>query len=149
MMQPSRSAWRRQAEHDLERAKAALRDEAYDWAAYGAHQAVEKLLKHLILRAGAPFERTHDLALLATSLREAGVAGDELSGLVDDLKELTQMNVVARYPLGDGAAPVDLITHRQAERAVETAGKVVAVVDALEDAGDRRQPGGRGEPGGG
>ncbi len=124
--------------------RAALRDEAYDWAAYGAHQAVEKLLKHLIVRAGTPFERTHDLALLATSLQEAGIAaGEELGGLLDDLKELTQMNIVARYPLGDGAAPVDLITRRQAERAIETADRAFVIADALESAGSRSGAGER------
>ena len=138
-MQTPRSPRRRQAEHDLEQAKAALRDGAHDWAAYGSQQAVEKLLKHLMIRAGARFERTHVLALLATSLWQAGVAPDELGALLDDLKELTQMNLVARYPLGDGAAPVDLITRRQAERAIETADRAFAVADALErGAGERR-----------
>ncbi|MQX37399.1 HEPN domain-containing protein [Roseospira navarrensis] len=121
--------WLAQAHHDLAVAERLLAEgAAHDWASYAAQQAAEKALKAVLLALGQDVVRTHDLVTLSAALRQDGALTELLDtpDRLDDLAELTQMNVVARYPLApDAGAPAERITRRQAAQACATARQVV------------------------
>ncbi len=64
--------WLRQAEHDLETARANAKAGAYDWACFIAQQAAVKPLKALILyHSGQPWGALAPCARRAASRRRA------------------------------------------------------------------------------
>lgn len=68
---------------------------------FHAQQAVEKLLKAVLARAGVVFRRTHDLAELLDVLHDAGLPPPPHA---DRLDELNPFAVDARYGMeGDSA----------------------------------------------
>lgn len=60
--------WILQAIHDKEAAKAVLQVEAFDTAAFLAHQSVEKLLKGLFILKGMKVPKHHHLDTLPDQL---------------------------------------------------------------------------------
>lgn len=72
--------------------------EVFDDAVFGFHaqQAVEKLLKAILIFNGIEYKRTHDLQTLFLQTDEAGV---EFSIEIKNLEELTSFAVEFRYDL--------------------------------------------------
>ena len=64
---------------------------------FHAQQAVEKLLKAVLARAGVVFRRTHDLAELLDVLHDAGLPDPPHAERLD---ELNPFAVEARYGMG-------------------------------------------------
>jgi HEPN domain-containing protein len=101
-LSPSRSAlvaeWVRKAEADLDLAK---REQAYPGASnsdaigFHAQQAVEKIMKAVLIACGQTPPRTHDLSVLDQLLVSAGVGS---TAATNDLAMLTVAAVHARYP---------------------------------------------------
>lgn len=114
--------WIRQAEQDLQQAEDSMRAGRYEWAAYAAQQSAEKNLKGILILAGAKFEFTHQLAILARQIEEAGLP---IAGLPsqDDLLMLAEQNQLARYPMND-LAPRDAVTESRAKQSIQTAKRV-------------------------
>src|SRR3989339_473869 len=57
--------WQQRAENDLESAGIILREsDNYDIAIYHSHQAIEKLLKAILLKQGQTFKFSHDISAL-------------------------------------------------------------------------------------
>jgi HEPN domain-containing protein len=127
MSKLARAMWR-QARHDLEHARRALRDGDHDWSTIAAQQAAEKALKATLLFAGLRAEPTHNLKGLFDALVAAGVATrDARAALSEHLAFLTMTFGFARYPMADVAeAPFDIITRKQAEHAISGAEAILA-----------------------
>lgn len=121
--------WVGQAEQDLQQAEDSMRAGRYEWAAYAAQQSAEKNLKGVLILAGAKFEYTHQLALLARQIEEAGIPTAELPSQ-DDLLLLAEQNQLARYPMND-LAPKDAVTENRATQAIQTAQRVEQFTQAL------------------
>jgi HEPN domain-containing protein len=83
--------WFQQASHDLEMAEKNIEIEGYDVASFLAHQALEKLLKCILILEGTNFPKTHKLDRLAELL------GLPL-GIIDKILDLTEDYTFSRYP---------------------------------------------------
>ena len=89
-------------------------------AAYHCHQAAEKVLKGLLIIAGAEFRMTHDLDRLATIMLPHYPQSQEL---VEVLCPLSSWGIAYRYP-GPDAVPEPLPDTGEVER-------VLSILDAL------------------
>ena len=95
-----------------------------------AQQAAEKAIKALVVSSDLDPPKTHNLLRLARMLAE-----EPADRLLDvDLEDLTRWAIEGRYP-GD----LDEATSRDAVRAVEFAGQVVAIAQAVLEAADGSQ----------
>jgi len=83
--------WLKQAKHDLEMAEKNIGIGGFDTASFLSHQAVEKLLKAIIIFEGKPVPKSHYLDELARMLGQS----DEIE---DDLNELAADYMISRYP---------------------------------------------------
>ncbi len=88
--------WLRYAENDLKLAKMALNADIYEYACFHAQQAVEKLLKTLILFHGREIPRTHSIKVLIDILKNIDKSYNYLFDLNAD--ELSFYAVLTRYP---------------------------------------------------
>ena len=109
---------------DLEEARTALASGRNNWAAFAAHQAVEKALKsaYIVLKRRLPPE-TNDLTRLLSEL--------ELplpESLRVGVSELTPYYTVSRYPNAGLERPWEGIERSTAEKFVELAEEVVKKV---------------------
>ena len=108
----------KQAERDLENARKNVAVEAYELAAFVAHQAVEKHLKAAwMVTRGEVAPRTHSLTELGDAL---GVPSDRRRHLV----YLNPDYVTARYPDAANGVPYEVYDRETAEAKVEAAEKV-------------------------
>jgi HEPN domain-containing protein len=111
--------WIAKAEEDLTAAERliGLDDSLAAVVCFHAQQAVEKLLKALLVFAGVPSARTHDVIRLAQLL-----PGDLAPPVpLADLAPLNRYAVEARYPIGD-----EPISGEEARAAVAVARQVRA-----------------------
>lgn len=90
--------WILQAIHDKDMAKAVLSVEAYDTAAFLAHQSVEKLLKGLFILKGMKVPKHHHLDALADQLGLMDEIRDEIGDILSDYQ-------ISRYPDVSGEIP--------------------------------------------
>lgn len=89
--------WLERAEQDLLTIENCVVGGSVPWGAVSFHaqQAAEKFLKVLLIRRGIRPERTHDLASLVASVRDAGY---ELADLTAECDALKDYSVDVRYP---------------------------------------------------
>lgn len=135
-MTHSSQSWLKQADHELSFAKYALYEAGYDIAAYLSQKSVETRLKGYIVSSGEDFYRTHNLYHLARHLEELidySFGENEL----ERLKDLTTMQVIARYPVDDAdMAPMEAITHSRAADCVHTAERWATLLPYLSNEAD-------------
>lgn len=117
--------WLRQAEHDLEFGRLALREGYFGQACFIAQQAAEKALKAVHYSLGERVVLGHSVVQLA-----AGLAPD-VPG-VQELREaagtLDQYYVPTRYPNGlPGGVPFEAFGETQARAAIDEAGRFVTL----------------------
>lgn len=89
--------WLEKVDHDRRTAESALALSVpvTDTAAYHCQQAVEKLFKAFLVWHESPFEKVHDLEVLARSCSRFDPAFD---ALVETVAPLTMYGVRFRYP---------------------------------------------------
>ncbi|MEM0963162.1 MAG: HEPN domain-containing protein [Bacteroidota bacterium] len=120
--------WLRYAAEDLAAARAMLDVSSVvaRHPAWLAQQAAEKAIKALLVAAGRPFPKTHDLDRLARLLPDPSA----VLTLDADLSALTEYAVGSRYPgdLPDSVAP------EEARHAVEDAARVLSAAQRSLDA---------------
>jgi len=123
---PNRSSdWFRQADRDLEQARASQRDGRHEWACFAAQQAAEKAVKALHL-ALAQEAWGHAVARL---LRELPVGVPE--DLIDKARVLDNFYVATRYANGHSeGAPFEHYGGLQSNEAIRYAGEVIEFVRA-------------------
>ncbi len=88
----------------------------YDAVVFHAQQCVEKLLKGLLVAAAVPFERTHELNVLAHQVQQAHPSWTWLPA---DLAAIQPGAVLLRYPdysatAGDAHAAIQSCTRLRA-----------------------------------
>ena len=112
--------WFRQAERDLDQARASQQDGRHEWACFAAQQAAEKAVKalHLRLRQEA---WGHVVATLLADLPEPAPAE-----LADKAKVLDNFYVATRYVNGHSArAPFEHYGPIQSTQAIDYAGEIL------------------------
>lgn len=109
--------WFKQARHDLEMAKRNIQIEGYDVAAFLAHQAVEKLLKSILIVEGKEIPKTHKLDKLGQLLNLQ-------SEVIDKILDLTEDYALSRYP--DISLEVPYLEYDK-----ETAERKVAIAEEI------------------
>ena len=100
--------WFERAKYDLRTAEAMFAARRYLYVTFVCQQALEKLLKALIVEGGKIAPRTHNLPRLA---QEAGVFPEMEQGDRDFLADLTAFAVEARY--GDYRRSLSEIVNRR------------------------------------
>ena len=126
-------AWIHQARNDLALAELASENNFLAQACYLASQAAEKSLKGALLELGIEPPHTHVLNDLVKRLGEAGLATQTLEAL--PLRGLSRMAIQSRYPM-DATPPSDLFDPSDADQALNTARRVLAIVEALDQPPD-------------
>ncbi|WP_148682735.1 HEPN domain-containing protein [Pyrobaculum ferrireducens] len=123
--------WIREAWYDYCTARLLFEARRWSAAAFHCHQAVEKALKSLYLvalRREPP--KTYVLTELYRELRRG--RGVELSpSLEEGVAELNKFYIVSRYPDAAAGQPYEVVTRRDAERSLETAGEVLTLVEGV------------------
>lgn len=114
--------WFRKAEHDLQNIRNNLAAESVptDTVCFHAQQAIEKLLKGLLVANGRNVSKTHDLVKLLTDVADII---PELLPFEEQLEDISEYGVGVRYP-DDFYEP----TLDEAHRAFELALKIKAIV---------------------
>lgn len=95
--EPEAKAWLVKAWRDLETARRAVKGEPpfYDVAVYHCQQAAEKAVKAFLVHHGKPYEKTHDIEVLADLAGEVDATFGELADAAD---ALTPYATRFRYP---------------------------------------------------
>lgn len=86
--------WVERAKYDLDTAKAMFDAHRYLYVAFMCQQAIEKILKAIIIDKGKEVLRTHNLVRLAEIAEVYNLMGDETKNLFMDL---TPFAIEARY----------------------------------------------------
>ena len=118
--------WLVQAENDLRFAELASRERFFAQACFNSQQAAEKALKAFLYARGAEQVMGHSVADLAA---ECARLEPEFAKLKERAAPLDQFYLSTRYPNSlPGGVPAEAFTARDAERALEMAREVIAVV---------------------
>ncbi len=118
--------WLVQAENDLRFAELASRERFFAQACFNSQQAAEKALKAFLYARGAEQVMGHSVADLAA---ECARLEPEFAKLKERAAPLDQFYLSTRYPNSlPGGIPAEAFTARDAERALEMAREVIAVV---------------------
>ncbi len=89
--------WVRKADDDLKYAEYTIRDtEYYAHACFNCQQAAEKYLKAFIIAKDLPFAKTHILAALLKTCKDAGYP---FGNLLDAVNALDSCYIDTRYPV--------------------------------------------------
>ena len=116
-------------EEDIDVATAAARLSRLGASAYHVQQAAEKLLKALLVLAGEPFRRTHDLDDLASRLLPVYPQFDQQAEAV---RHLSVWGIAYRYP-GLEDAPEPLPEIDELERMIDMLTEFAAIAGILID----------------
>jgi HEPN domain-containing protein len=114
--------WLRQAERDMDVARASRHNGHFDWSCFAAQQAAEKALKALYQHHHAE-GWGHVLGRLVEGLldTEPGLANHK-----EFARILDKFYIPTRYPNGlDAGAPADAYTNTEAEMAIAYAEQIV------------------------
>jgi len=117
--------WLKKAENDLQniRNNLAAEEVPTDTVCFHAQQAIEKLLKGLLVANGRNVGKTHDLVKLLTDVSDIV---PELLPYEEQLEEISEYGVGVRYP--DGFSEPSL---EEARNSYATASMVKDMVSAL------------------
>jgi HEPN domain-containing protein len=122
--------WMRQAQRDLESARAQAKSRFYEWACFIAQQAAEKAVKAALQRLGAE-AWGHSVKDLLSGLAEKKRVSREL---LDAAARLDKYYIPARYPNGWASGiPAEYITQEDARHAIGDSGKIVRFCKGLLD----------------
>lgn len=111
--------WYRQAEADLRHARHSHEDGDFEWSCFAAHQAAEKALKAVFLKASMD-AWGHTLTVLIGNLPDHIAKPSDR--LVNSARILDKFYIPTRYPNGfESGAPTDFYTADEALNAIEQA----------------------------
>jgi len=136
--------WLRMALRERDAADVMRGGRFYDVAAYHLHQAIEKMLKALLLNESLEPPRTHDLVKLHGILSKALHAQDQHDEKISSvLRRVSVFHVTARYPIVDeNTAPEDWITEEDvalAASAWEVVSEMAARIFGVSDIHEARR----------
>ena len=121
--------WLAIVEEDLDVATAAMRLSRLGASAYHVQQAAEKLIKALLVLAGEPFRRSHDMDDLASRLLPVY---PQFGGQAEAVRHLSVWGIAYRYP-GLEDAPEPLPEIEELERTIHMLTEFAAMVGCLID----------------
>jgi HEPN domain-containing protein len=126
---PDRSSdWFEQAKRDLKHAENSRDNGDYEWACFSAQQSAEKAVKAVFLRLHGE-GWGHSVYRLLKELDEKTTVGDDV---LDSAKSLDKHYIPTRYPNGfDSGIPGDYYTKKDAQEAIENAGKIIRFCESL------------------
>jgi HEPN domain-containing protein len=119
--------WLAIVEEDLDVATAAMRLSRLGASAYHVQQAAEKLIKALLVLAGEPFRRTHDLDDLASRLLPVY---PQFAGQAEAVRHLSIWGTAYRYP-GLEDAPEPLPEIEELEQTIDMLTEFAVMVGSL------------------
>jgi HEPN domain-containing protein len=118
--------WLKQAERDLEQARASEDGQRFEWSCFAAHQAAEKAVKALHLHFGQE-AWGHVIVRLLGELPEVQVP----EPLRQKAQVLDNFYIPTRYPSGHAeGAPFEHYGPLQSEEAIRYAGEIIEFVRA-------------------
>lgn len=121
--------WLLLVELDLRAARGALEEGAPNIACFCSHQAVEKVLKAILLQKNLKVPKIHSLVEL---LDKAAIDKIELKEFEPKIVFLNQFYIPTRYPDAlPGSLPEGLPTKEIAEKAIAYAAEVVSFIKPL------------------
>lgn len=96
-MKDETGKWLRYAEENLQSARLLLEHSLFNPCLQNAQQAVEKLLKALLIESSIPLQRIHSINMLVRILAEKGIT----TGVTEaECDLLDAIYVPSKYPLG-------------------------------------------------
>jgi len=114
--------WIRQAERDLESARAQKEDGFYEWSSFISQQAAEKAVKAVFQKLGIE-AWGHSLFELLKGLREEVGVPEEI---LNSGRYLDKFYIPTRYPNGwPAGSPFEYITEEDAENAIIHSEKII------------------------
>ncbi|HUU56164.1 MAG TPA: HEPN domain-containing protein [bacterium] len=120
--------WLLQGRRDLKAAEVLQKSGAYEWAAFLAQQAAERVLKAFLYFHGEESVMGHSIRSLVHKCSSYAAAFE----VVHDAGRIDEFYTAPRFPDSFGEdVPADAITPEKAEVAVELARMVVELVDKL------------------
>jgi HEPN domain-containing protein len=120
--------WFRQAERDLESARAQERDGFYEWACFIAQQAAEKALKAVFQKNGAE-AWGHSLAEL---LKALPVSTDVTGSIREAALALDRFYIPSRYPTGWAeGTPSQFISREDARNSIDNSQAIIRLCHDL------------------
>jgi HEPN domain-containing protein len=120
--------WLLQGRRDLKAAEVLQENGAYEWAAFLAQQAAERVLKAYLFYHGEEGVMGHAIR----SLLHHCTAREPAFEAIHDAGRIDEFYAAPRFPDSfDEDVPVDAITPEQAEEGVALARTVVELVDRL------------------
>jgi HEPN domain-containing protein len=120
--------WLLQGRRDLKAAEVLRDNGAYEWAAFLAQQAAERVLKAYLYHSGEEAVMGHSIRSLVHKCSSYAPAFEK----IHDAGRMDDFYAAPRFPDSfDEDVPADAITPEQAEVAVGLAHKAVELVDKL------------------
>lgn len=110
--------WMRQAERDLEVADKNLKFKEYYACAFFCQQAVEKVLKSLLIKEKNVLIKTHDLVTLGKKVNIP-------QKFIKDINELSEAYIDSRYGGEYDKIPAELFDERDANKFIKIAREVL------------------------
>jgi HEPN domain-containing protein len=112
--------WLRQAQYDLEEAKASLKRESFSYTCFFAEQAAQKAIKGFLISRGERFVPLHSIGDL---LEKAAEFENIFNGHVESGRILDRYYLITRYPdaLPSPAVPYEVYSEAEAKEAVAIA----------------------------
>lgn len=121
--------WLAQAKLDLADARYLLEGSRYNACCFFCQQAAEKAIKAYLYQQGAEHVYGHSVAELC---REAAQLNQGFAGIKSVVSPLDVFYIPTRYPNGlPGGIPAEAFSGQDAERALDMAEKVIALVNKL------------------
>jgi len=96
--------WLKYAEENLASARVLLDSDLYNPCLQNAQQAVEKLLKTLLVESGAKIRKTHSIAELMVILSQVG---HSVALTEDEIDLLDSIYLPSKYPVGSALPDLD------------------------------------------
>ena len=120
--------WLDQSEFDIKGAIVSYEGGCYEWACYQSTQAVEKVLKAVVVFSGFRPPKTHKLGVLVGIANQANNAFRSISL---DYRKIESYSFISRYPFiipGKDKTPHEFITRNDAEICLKLAKDLVSSV---------------------
>ena len=112
------TAWFRQAEADLKKAKILFENRAYDGVASNCQQAIEKSLKSVIIKNEKKLIRTHDLVFLGKKAKLP-------NSLLKEMRDLATLHIDARYGITGDIIPAEKFKEEDAVEFLKISEEVI------------------------